>query len=122
MAQLKIYGVPRSRAFRTLWMAKELGLDYENVAVDFASGETRKPAYLALNPNGHVPAIDDDGFVLWESMASEQVGIRRLAAKEFLRTDAVRQRGFTQGEGNAGPANVMVAWLDEDPALIVAVA
>jgi glutathione S-transferase len=69
MAQLKIYGVPRSRAFRTLWMAKELGLDYENVAVDFAGGETRKPAYLAINPNGHVPTIDDNGFILWESMA-----------------------------------------------------
>jgi glutathione S-transferase len=69
MATLKIYGIPRSRAFRALWLAKELGLDYENVAVDFGSGETRQPAYLAINPNGHVPAIDDDGFVLWESMA-----------------------------------------------------
>jgi glutathione S-transferase len=65
---LKIYGVPRSRAFRALWLAKELGLDYENITVDFASGETRAPAYLAINPNGHVPAIDDDGFILWESM------------------------------------------------------
>jgi len=69
MAQLKIYGIPRSRAFRTLWMVKELGLDYDNIPVDFASGETRKPPYLAINPNGHVPAIDDDGFILWESMA-----------------------------------------------------
>src|SRR5580692_7051923 len=66
---LKIYGVARSRAFRTLWMAKELGLDYEHVKVDFAIGETRTPAHLALNPNGHVPVIDDDGFVVWESMA-----------------------------------------------------
>jgi glutathione S-transferase len=66
---LKIYGVARSRAFRTLWMAKELGLDYEHVKVDFALGETRSPAYLTLNPNGHVPVIEDDGFVLWESMA-----------------------------------------------------
>ena len=66
---LKIYGVARSRAFRNLWMAKELGLDYEHVKVDFATGETRTPAHLALNPNGHVPVIDDDGFVLWESMA-----------------------------------------------------
>jgi glutathione S-transferase len=66
---LKIYGVARSRAFRNLWMAKELGLDYEHVKVDFAKGETRTPAHLALNPNGHVPVIDDDGFVLWESMA-----------------------------------------------------
>jgi glutathione S-transferase len=66
---LKIYGIARSRAFRTLWMAKELGLDYEHVKVDFATGETRTPAHLALNPNGHIPVIEDDGFVLWESMA-----------------------------------------------------
>ena len=50
---LKIYGVARSRAFRTLWMAKELGLDYEHVKVDFATGGARSPEYLALNPNGH---------------------------------------------------------------------
>ncbi|MGC2203871.1 MAG: glutathione S-transferase family protein [Stellaceae bacterium] len=66
---LKIYGVARSRAFRTLWMAKELGLAYEHVKVDFATGDTRTPAHLALNPNGHIPVIDDGGFVLWESMA-----------------------------------------------------
>jgi glutathione S-transferase len=66
---LKLYGVARSRAFRTLWMAKELGLDYEHVKLDFATGETRTPAHLALNPNGQIPVIDDDGFVLWESMA-----------------------------------------------------
>src|SRR5262249_53307767 len=66
---LKIYGVARSRAARVLWMAKELGLDYEHIKVDFATGETRSPAHLALNPNGHVPVIDDDGLILWESMA-----------------------------------------------------
>jgi glutathione S-transferase len=65
---LKIYGVARSRAARVLWMAKELGLDYEHVKVDFATGETRRPEHLALNPNGHVPVIDDDGLILWESM------------------------------------------------------
>jgi glutathione S-transferase len=69
MSALKIYGVPRSRAFRTLWLAKELGLDYENVLTDFANNGTRSPEYLAINPNGHVPAIDDSGFILWESMA-----------------------------------------------------
>jgi glutathione S-transferase len=65
---LKIYGVARSRAFRTLWMAAELGLEYEHIQVDF-SGGTRQSAFLAINPNGHVPVIDDDGFKLWESMA-----------------------------------------------------
>jgi glutathione S-transferase len=66
---LKIYGVARSRAFRTLWMAKELGLDYEHIKTDFATGDTRTPGHLALNPNGQVPVIEDDGFALWESMA-----------------------------------------------------
>jgi glutathione S-transferase len=66
---LKIWGIARSRAFRTLWMAAELGLDYELVKVDFADGGTRRPEFLAINPNGHVPVIDDGGFRLWESMA-----------------------------------------------------
>jgi glutathione S-transferase len=65
---LKIYGVARSRAFRTLWMAGELALPYEHVKINF-TGDTRRPEYLAINPNGHVPTIDDDGFRLWESMA-----------------------------------------------------
>jgi glutathione S-transferase len=77
---LKIYGVARSRAARVLWMAKELGLDYEHVRVDFATGETRQPAHLALNPNGHVPVIDDDGFILWESMAINLYLARKYGA------------------------------------------
>ena len=67
MATLKIYGIPRSRAFRTLWLALELGLDYENVPIG-VGGDTREPSFLAVNPNGHIPTIDDNGFVLWESM------------------------------------------------------
>jgi glutathione S-transferase len=69
MSKLKIYGVPGSRAYRTLWMANELGLDYENVPTHFADGGTKKPEFLAINPNGHIPAIDDSGLKLWESMA-----------------------------------------------------
>lgn len=69
MSTLKIYGVAGSRAFRTIWMAKELGLAYEHVPVSFAGGATRTPEYLAVNPNGHIPAIDDGGLKLCESMA-----------------------------------------------------
>ena len=65
---LKIYGVALSRAGRTLWMAEELGLPYEHVKTTFTGG-TRTPEYLKINPNGHIPAIDEDGFTLWESMA-----------------------------------------------------
>lgn len=66
---LRIYGIARSRAFRTLWMAQELGLSYEHIPVDLGEAGTRKPEFLALNPNGHIPVIDDDGFRLWESIA-----------------------------------------------------
>ena len=65
---LRIYGVALSRAGRTLWMAEELGLPYEHVKTTFTGG-TRTPEYLKINPNGHIPAIDEDGFTLWESMA-----------------------------------------------------
>ncbi len=69
MAPLKIYGIPRSRTFRALWMAEELGIGYELVPVDFKTGDVRTESFLKINPNGHIPAIDDDGLVLWESMA-----------------------------------------------------
>lgn len=68
MAKLKIYGTPRSRAFRPLWLAQELGLDYDNIPIN-TSGESREASFVAINPNGHIPTIDDDGFVVWESMA-----------------------------------------------------
>src|SRR5499427_6045099 len=69
MSNLRIYGIARTRAFRALWMAKELGLDYEHVPIEIGPAGARKPEYLALNPNGRLPAIEDDSFVLWESQA-----------------------------------------------------
>jgi glutathione S-transferase len=61
---LKIYGVKQSRAARTLWMAEECGVPYELIAKDSKSDE-----FKALNPNARVPVIDDDGVLVWESMA-----------------------------------------------------
>lgn len=66
---LKIYGTAMSRASRALWAAEELGLKYEHVPVGFADGGTRKPEYLKINPNGHVPALEDGAVTLCESMA-----------------------------------------------------
>src|SRR5262249_58868786 len=47
---------------------EELGLPYENVKVSFVN-ETRTPAFLMLNPNGHIPVLQDGDLTLWESMA-----------------------------------------------------
>jgi glutathione S-transferase len=62
---IKLYGSSMSRAGRSLWALEETGVKFEQVVV----GETRKPEYLKINPNGHVPALDDNGTIIWESMA-----------------------------------------------------
>ncbi len=66
---LKIYGVARTRAFRALWIAEELGLDYQHVPIEIGEAGARKPEFLALNPNGRLPLIADADFVLSESLA-----------------------------------------------------
>jgi glutathione S-transferase len=66
---IQLYGVRMSRASRCMWMLEELGLPYESVPVGF-TGDTQKPEYKKLNPNARVPTlVDEDGTVLWESMA-----------------------------------------------------
>jgi glutathione S-transferase len=65
---IKLYGVPGSRAMRALWMLEELGVPYENVPVDFVSG-TKQAEFKRLNPNGHIPVLEDGDLVLFESLA-----------------------------------------------------
>ncbi|BBK36828.1 glutathione S-transferase [Allostella sp. ATCC 35155] len=75
---LKILGrKTSSNVQKVLWLCSEMNLAYEREDIGGPFGRNRDPAYLALNPNGLVPTIDDDGFVLWESHAI----MRYLAAK-----------------------------------------
>jgi glutathione S-transferase len=66
---LRIYGIARTRAFRALWIAKELGLAYEHLPIEIGDAGARAPEFLEINPNGRLPFIEDDGFVLFESLA-----------------------------------------------------
>jgi glutathione S-transferase len=66
---IKLYGIPGSRAMRSLWMLEELGVPYENIKTNFATGDTRQADYMKINPNGHIPAIQDGEVTLWESLA-----------------------------------------------------
>ena len=63
---LKIDGAPHSRAFRVIWLANEIGIPHEHIPVTFdpPNLQCKEPWYVALNPNGRVPSIDDDGFVM----------------------------------------------------------
>ena len=69
MSALRIYGIARTRAFRALWIAEEVGLDYEHLPIEIGDAGARAPEFLRLNPNGRLPFIDDNGFVLFESLA-----------------------------------------------------
>jgi glutathione S-transferase len=65
---VKIFGIPKSRAFRCLWAAEEAGVPYEVVATDFATG-VKSPAFAAVNPNAKIPAMQDGDLTMWESLA-----------------------------------------------------
>lgn len=66
---LRIYGWKRSRVVRCMWVMEELGLEYEQIPLNPNEGETRTPDYLALNPQGKIPTLVHDDFVLSETMA-----------------------------------------------------
>lgn len=75
---LKIWGRKNSSNVRkALWIAEELGLEYESLNAGGAFGVNDQPEYLAKNPNGVVPMIEDGEFVLWESNTI----VRYLAAQ-----------------------------------------
>jgi len=69
VSNLRIYGIARTRAFRVLWIAEELGLTYEHLPIEIGDAGAGAPEFRALNPNGRLPFIDDNDFVLFESLA-----------------------------------------------------
>lgn len=68
----KLYGTSKSRASRSILVLEELGLEYEHVPLGrelYDQKSSARQQLNALNPNGHIPVLDDDGFIIWESMA-----------------------------------------------------
>ena len=80
---LKIFGRTNSiNVQKVMWTVAELGLPHQRVDAGMAHGVVNEPWYADLNPNRLVPAIDDDGVVLWES----NVIVRYLAARHAAGT------------------------------------
>src|ERR1041385_2694992 len=70
---IKLHVFPLSpRAFKVLFAANQLGIDYQMVFVDFGKQAQKTPGFTALNPNQRMPVLEDDGYVLWESNAIVQ--------------------------------------------------
>lgn len=77
---LKLFHTPTTRALRVVWLLDELGLPYEIERVRFPARQNA-PDYLAINPSGTVPALQDGDLVLTESMAiCEHLAQKRPAA------------------------------------------
>jgi glutathione S-transferase len=81
---ITLYHAPASRSARVRFLLEELGLPYRLETLSFTDGSLQRPAYLAKNPLGRVPTLEDDGVVLFESGAIlehllERHGAGRLA-------------------------------------------
>ena len=66
---LQLYGNPRSRAMRCLWMLEEVGEPYQLIEKSTRTDELQSVEYIRLNPNARIPTLVDGDLVLWESMA-----------------------------------------------------
>jgi glutathione S-transferase len=76
---IKIWGRnTSSNVQKAMWAVGEIGLAHERIDIGGPFGKNKEPAYLAMNPNGLVPTLEeDDGFLLWESNSV----VRYLAGK-----------------------------------------
>lgn len=75
---LRIWGRMNSiNVLKVVWAARETGVAFERIEAGRQFGIVNTPDYQSMNPNGLVPLIDDNGFLLWES----NVIVRYLAAR-----------------------------------------
>ena len=113
---MKIWGrTTSSNVQKVMWAIGEMGLKYERLDIGGPFGKNREAPYLAMNPNGLVPTLEeDDGFLLWESNSI----VRYLAAKhqaaviepKDLRTRALASKWMDWQLAVLGPAITPVFW------------
>jgi glutathione S-transferase len=85
---LRIWGRVNSvNVKKALWCVEELGLKYERIDAGMQFGVNKTLGYLAMNPTGLVPTLDDDGFTLWESHTIVRYLCARHSAGSLWPTD-----------------------------------
>jgi glutathione S-transferase len=114
---IKIWGRnTSSNVQKAMWAVGELSLEHQRNDIGGPFGQNREPKYLAMNPNGLVPTLEEeDGFLLWESNSV----VRYLAAKydktAVLEPKDAKQRGLASQWMDwqlsvAGPAITPAFW------------
>lgn len=92
MADITIWGVGTPRSFRPLWVAEELGLDYQHNTIGPRTGETKTEAYTAMNPKQKIPYLKDGSFGLSESVATSRYLIEQYNQGQFHCPTDVQER------------------------------
>jgi glutathione S-transferase len=92
---LKIYHSKQSRSMRVVWLCEEIGLPYELEHLAMFTPEMKTREYLAIHPLGKVPAIDDEGFVLWETAAIFEYLVSRYGDGALLPPRETREGALT---------------------------
>jgi GSH-dependent disulfide-bond oxidoreductase len=116
---IKLYTAATPNGWKISIALEEMGLPYEVRVIDFASNEQKADWYVRLNPNGRIPTLEDDGFVVFESGAilvylAEKTG--RFLPKDVYGRSLVLQWLMFQMSGIGpmmGQANVFLRYFPE---------
>ncbi|MBL8481465.1 MAG: glutathione S-transferase family protein [Rhodocyclaceae bacterium] len=85
---MKLYDLELSgNCYRVRLLLSLLGQPVQLVNVNLGAGENRQPWFLALNPRGQVPVLDDDGFVVWDTLAIMTYLARKAGGEKWLPSD-----------------------------------
>jgi len=93
MSKPRLYGISGSRALRAIWGMEEVGIDYEHVPVSYGA-DSKAGDYLAVNPNGRIPALIDGDLQLFESMAINLYLTKRYGGALYPANAADEARAF----------------------------
>ena len=86
---IKLYDMKLSgNAYKIRLFLALLNKEYTSIAVDMKAGEHKQPPYLKMNPRGQVPVLDDDGVIIWDSMAILVYLARRYGGEAWLPLEA----------------------------------
>ena len=87
MSKPTLYGTAKSRALRSIWAMEETGIEYTHVPTHYFN-DSKTDEYLAVNPNGRIPALVDGELKLFESMAINLYLAKRYGGDLYPRDDA----------------------------------
>lgn len=94
---LKLYNFPLSgNCYKIRLFLSLIGKEYQTIGVNLANGENTQPSFLKINPRGQVPVIDDEGQIIWDSMAILCYLARRYATASWFPEDALQQAQVMQ--------------------------